>query len=70
MDGTSNIILDVRHDGVDNQNAITFFTAAADNKNINAITSTTSGTTPIQTLVANASVTPTTSTTRLNIVFG
>jgi len=67
--GTSNIILDVLQDGVDNlNNAITTFTAASDNKNFEAHTSTTSSTTPIQTLVANASVTGTASTTRLNIV--
>ncbi len=71
MDGTSNIILDVIQDGVDaSNNAITFFTAASDNKNFEAHTSTTSSTTPIQTLIANATLTGTASTTRLNVVFG
>ena len=70
-DGSSNIIIDVRHDGVDlSNNAITYYTAASDNKTITAITSTTSSTTSIQSLVASASVTPSTSTSRLNIVLG
>ncbi|MBK9733410.1 MAG: hypothetical protein IPO83_19325 [Chitinophagaceae bacterium] len=68
-DGLSNIILEVRQDGVDlANNAITVFTAAADNKNIEAHTSTLSGTTTLQALVASATVIPTASTTRLNIV--
>lgn len=69
--GTSNIVVEQLHDGVDNlNNSITLFTAAADNKSFFARTSTTSGTTPIKTLVSNATVTGAGSTTRLNIVLG
>ena len=36
-DGVSNLIIDVRHDGIDSiNNSITYFTAAPDNKNITA----------------------------------
>ena len=58
-------------DGIDStNNAISYYTAAADNKNISAITSTTSATNSIQNLVAAASVTASPSTTRLNIILG
>ena len=68
-DGASNIVLDVRQDGADAlNNAITYFTAATDNKNISARTSELSSTTPLQTLVANATVIPVPSTRRLNIL--
>jgi hypothetical protein len=68
-DGVSNIVLDVRQDGIDNiNNAITTFTAAADNKNFEAHTSTTSATNSLQSMVASASVTGTATTRRLNIV--
>ncbi len=70
-DGVSNIIIDVRQDGVDQlNNAITYYTAAASNMNIAAITSTLSSTTSLQTLVANATVTPSASVRRLNIILG
>ncbi|WP_255155842.1 fibronectin type III domain-containing protein [Ferruginibacter sp. HRS2-29] len=69
-DGVSNIIVDVRHDGANStNNAITYYTATAGNTIITAVTTTASGTTSVQALVASASVTPALSTKRLNIVF-
>ncbi len=69
-DGVSNIVIDARHDGADlADNARTFYTATAGNTTISAISSTASSTTTLQTLVANATVTPGLSTKRINLIF-
>lgn len=70
-DGVSNIIIDIRQDGIDSSdNARTYYTTTTNAMTVSAISSTTSAVTPLQTLVANNTVTPATSTQRLNIVFG
>lgn len=70
-DGVSNIIVDVRQLGADNTyNSITYYTGTTSNMTISATTSTLPSVNTLQTLVANASVTPSTSLQRLNVVFG
>lgn len=70
-DGVSNIVLDVRQLGADSiYNAITYYTATTSNMTISATSSTAPATNTIQTLVANANVTPALSLQRLNVVFG
>lgn len=70
-DGLSNLIIDVRQDGIDSiNNTITYFTAAADNKNISAFTSTPSSTTTIQSEVSSLVTAVNPSTARLNITLG
>ncbi|UUC45639.1 Ig-like domain-containing protein [Flavobacterium cerinum] len=66
-DGVSNIILDIRQDGADlTYNAITYYTATADNTTASATTSTPSATT----VLATTNPTPALSKNRLNVVFG
>lgn len=70
-DGVSNIIVDVRQIGADiTYNSITYYTATTANMTISAVTSTAVATNTVQALVANATVTPTLSLQRLNVVFG
>ncbi|MGL2967309.1 GEVED domain-containing protein [Flavobacterium sp. XGLA_31] len=70
-DGVSNIVLDIRQNGVDStNNAITYYTATTGNTTISAVTSTAMTTSSVQNLVTVGTVTPTTSTQRLNVVFG
>lgn len=72
-DGTSNIVLDIRQDGADStNNAITYYTATAQNMTISATTGTDSAVTTLQDLVAanSTSATVATSLRRLNVVFG
>ncbi|WP_347066131.1 T9SS type A sorting domain-containing protein [Flavobacterium sp. WV_118_3] len=66
-DGTSNIIIDIRQDGADlTYNAITYYTATADNTTASATTSVLSSTT----VLATTNPTPALSKNRLNVVFG
>ncbi len=66
-DGVSNIIVDVRHDGVDaTNNSITYYTTTTGNMTISAVSSTPSSTTVLST----TNPTGTVSTQRLNVVFG
>lgn len=66
-DGVSNIIVDVRQDGLDlTNNSITYFTATASPMTISAVSSTTSAVTPIQ----STNPAGTTSLNRLNVTFG
>ncbi|MDI9258031.1 Ig-like domain-containing protein [Flavobacterium sedimenticola] len=68
-DGTSNIVVDIRQTGADSiNNAITYYTATAGAMTISAVTSTTLATNSIQNLVTAGSVTPATSTQRLNVI--
>jgi hypothetical protein len=72
-DGTSNIVLDIRQDGADStNNAITYYTATAQNMTISATTGTDSAVTTLQDLVAASSTSATVATSlrRLNVVFG
>jgi hypothetical protein len=70
-DGISNIIVDIRQDGADSSNnAITYYTATADNMTISATTSTDSAVTTLQDLVTAGTAVPATSLNRLNVVFG
>ncbi|WP_177729846.1 Ig-like domain-containing protein [Flavobacterium inviolabile] len=66
-DGVSNIILDIRQDGVDaTNNAVTYYTATTGNMTISAVSSTPSSTTVLSTTNPAGTV----STQRLNVVFG
>ncbi|UUC45640.1 fibronectin type III domain-containing protein [Flavobacterium cerinum] len=66
-DGVSNIIVDIRQEGADSTyNAITYYTATADNTTASATTSTL----PSVTVLATSNPTPSLSKNRLNIVFG
>jgi hypothetical protein len=66
-DGVSNIIVDVRQDGLDSiNNARTYYTATASPMTISAVSSTPSATTPIQ----GTNPAGTTSLNRLNVTFG
>ncbi|TBX67659.1 T9SS type A sorting domain-containing protein [Flavobacterium silvisoli] len=70
-DGVSNIVIDIRQNGADStNNAITYYTATTGNTTISAVTSTAFATNSIQNLVTAGTVTPSTSTQRLNVVFG
>ncbi|WP_333599746.1 GEVED domain-containing protein [Flavobacterium sp.] len=70
-DGVSNIVVDIRQNGVDStNNAITYYTATTNTMTISATTSTTFATNPIQNLVTAGTVTPATSLQRLNVVLG
>lgn len=72
-DGTSNIVLDIRQDGADStNNAITYYTATAQNMTISATTSTDVAVTTLQDLVASNSISATVATSlrRLNVIFG
>lgn len=72
-DGISNIVLDIRQDGADStNNAITYYTATAQNMTISATTGTDSAVTTLQDLVAtnSTSATVATSLRRLNVIFG
>ncbi|MCK6610613.1 MAG: fibronectin type III domain-containing protein, partial [Bacteroidia bacterium] len=65
-DGVSNILLDVRHDGVDmTNNAQTYYTATSGTTVLTATTSTTSSTSDL----ASTNPTPSTSVNRLNTRF-
>ena len=66
-DGTSNLLVDLRHSGVDiTNNAITYYTATSGNTVVSAVTST-----PYSTVDLSASSpTATTSVKRLNVIFG
>jgi hypothetical protein len=72
-DGVSNIIVDLRHEGVDSaNNAQTYYTATAGNTVILAMTSTASSVNTVQALVAANTVAPAVqnSNKRLNTTFG
>lgn len=72
-DGISNIVLDIRQDGADStNNAITYYTATAQNMTISATTGTDSAVTTLQDLVAtnSTSATVAASLRRLNVIFG
>lgn len=72
-DGISNIVLDIRQDGADStNNAITYYTATAQNMTISATTGIDSAVTTLQDLVEtnSTSATVAASLRRLNVIFG